>query len=545
MNKDTASILVTLAGVVIAVALLTTWRSQRPQHTPPPPSTRSTFANPSQPELSAPTPLAGNRVSRSLSAALALMRSRTDVRKGEAILTFRDDAALARFLARADLLGLEVLERLDSLRSVRTRYRDIATLEKDALQNASDYEDLSGNYLVNVPRIPAAEARTARNQIPFGNNALNFIGATGDRSQWGRGVTIAVLDTGVAGDPTFGAGRLSALDIGFGTAPGGGTEDGHGTSVAALAGGLSPDAPGVAPAANILSIRVTDENGISDIFALSRAIIAAVDAGARIVNVSMGGYGTHGVLNSAIAYAQSRDAVIVAAAGNDQAAQLTWPAADARVISVGAVDRGEQQVIFSNSGPQLQLSAPGYGVQTAWLNGQRALVDGTSASTPLVSGAIAALMSEKPGLSAQQAAQSLTRFASDAGAPGADPEYGSGILNLRWAMNATNPAYLDTAVSSHHYNAAEKQMEFVVQNRSGQTVSGLTLSVSSGGASSTHPVSSLIPGESQVVSVPMSAAAASGGGTVFTTTLINPAGLNDQVPANNRRSSVLTAIPKP
>src|SRR6185295_11172621 len=103
------------------------------------------------------------------------------------------------------------------------------------------------------------------------------------------------------------------------------------------------------------------------------------------------------------AYAGNRGAVIVAAAGNDQAAQLAWPAADPRVVSVGAIDAAEQQVSFSNSGPQLQITAPGYGVQTAWLNGQRASVDGTSVSSPLVAGAIAAVMSQSPGLSPQQA----------------------------------------------------------------------------------------------------------------------------------------------
>jgi hypothetical protein len=235
----------------------------------------------------------------------------------------------------------------------------------------------------------------------------------------------------------------------------------------------------------------------------------------------------------------------VAAAGNDQAAQLAWPAAYPGVISVGAVDKAEQQVTFSNSGSQLQLSAPGYGVQTAWLDGARAYVDGTSASAPLVAGAIAAVMSQNASLTAQQAADLLMRTASDGGAPGVDPAFGRGILNLGWAMNSSNPGYVDTAVSTHYYDAANNQMQFVVQNRSALTVSGLTLTVS-GASTSTQSVPSLAPGESYVARVPVNdVALKSAGRLAFTTQLVNPAGLVDRVPANNRKSSILTPPGKP
>ena len=103
-------------------------------------------------------------------------------------------------------------------------------------------------------------------------------------------LTIAILDTGVLPDTTFGSGRLRSLDIGLGTVAGRGEEDGHGTAVAALAAGSDADAPGVAPAASLLSIRVTDTRSTSDTFTIAHAIVAAVDAGAKIINVSLGGY---------------------------------------------------------------------------------------------------------------------------------------------------------------------------------------------------------------------------------------------------------------
>ncbi len=482
---------------------------------------------------------------RGLMAAFEAALNRANVRAREALLTFKDEAALRRFLDRAGKSGLEVLGQLDGVNAVRVRYGRFDALQNELLQNTSDYAGVSANYLVNIPQAPAKEDRAALDQVPFRNDALAFVGVPTDHGTWGRGTTIAVLDTGIATDPTFGSGRVRSLDIGLGTIPGHGTEDGHGTAVAALAAGLAADAPGVAPAANLLSIRVTDASGTSDIFTVSQGIVAAVNAGAQVINVSLGGYATSTALDAALAYATNRGAVVVAAAGNDQAAQLAWPAADSRVISVGAVDKAGQQVSFSNSGPQLQLAAPGYGVQTAWLDGQRAYVDGTSASAPIVAGAIAAVMSQNPNLTAQQAAQLLTKTASDAGAPGADPAYGNGILNLAWAMNANTPGYVDTAISSHYFDAENNQMDFVVQNRSSQPVSGLTLNVTSGATASTYTVPPLASGASYVVKTAVDSASLKASGSLaFATQLTNPVGLDDKILQNNRKSSVLTAPTK-
>jgi subtilisin family serine protease len=106
--------------------------------------------------------------------------------------------------------------------------------------------------------------------------------------------------------------------------------------------------------------RVTAPDGLSDGFTLAQAIVTAVDNGARIVNISLGSPSSAEILMQAIDYATSLGAVLVASAGNDQArAAHPIRAADRRVISVGAVDALGQQVIFSNSGDQLQIAAPG------------------------------------------------------------------------------------------------------------------------------------------------------------------------------------------
>ena len=547
MNKSTAVLVASLLlGLICAALIIRLWQENfgetaRVRPPPAPAHSRTAAALPARP-LAAEPPAEPDPRALALLAALERAFLRGDARSREVVLTFKDDDALRRFLERASQGGLTVTGRLDRLRSVRVSFDSFGAVQNELLEHAGDHAESGANTIVSLPRAPSREERAAQDHVPFGNDTLAFLGANGDRSNWGRGTTIAILDTGVAADATFGVGRVRAVDIGLGVAPASSEEGGHGTAVAALAAGASPDAPGVAPAANLVSIRVTDASGLSDLFTISQAILAAVDAGARIINVSMGGYATGSVLDRAIDYATQHGAIIVAAAGNDQAAQLTWPAADPRVISVGAVDKAEQQVSFSNSGAQLQLTAPGYGVQTAWLNGQRVYVDGTSASAPLVAGAIAALMSQNSSLAPRQAADLLARTANDGGQAGADPAFGRGIVNLGTAMNSGNLGYIDTAVSSHYYDAANNQLQITVQNRSGRTVSGMTLNASIAGANVKWTVPALSAGETFVARAPADAGALQRSGRIqYATQLVNPPGVIDVVPANNQRSSVLTA----
>ena len=150
------------------------------------------------------------------------------------------------------------------------------------------------------------------------------------------------------------------------------------------------------------------------------------------------------------------------------------------------------------------------------------------------------MMTANPGMNATQAAQVLQQYASDGGAPGRDSDYGSGILNLGWAMARNDPTYIDTAISSHYYDAAAGQMEFVVQNRSGQGVGGMVLNVEADSVTSTYSVPLLGPGAIYVARMPVDQEQLkAGGGIVFRTQLVNPGGITDQVPANNRRTSSL------
>jgi len=534
-------------GTVVFYAF---WHAQ-PGHTPnlPPPEPLADLSKISSEDMNRlmNVNLPANTTTRELLATvtgkLKQRIERSDARTHEAVLTFKTAEAYRNFLARAAQAGLRIIGRIDSSNTVRIGYDELNGLARELLDNATDYSQIAANFYISNPNTPPqAEARATHTQVPVGNNLLSVLGVSGDTQNWGRGVTIAVLDSGVAADATFGIGRLSTLDIGLGTAPAGGTEGGHGTAVAALAAGQSADAKGIAPAASILSVRVAGEDGKSDSFTVAQGIFAAVDAGAKIVNISLGGYGTNAALDTAIGYATSHGSVIIAAAGNDQAAQLTWPAADPRVVSVGAVDANGQQVLFSNSSHQLQITAPGLGLQTAWTDGSRVLFDGTSGSSPLVAGAIAAVMSQDSSLTPAQAWQILQTHTSEAGAPGADPDYGNGVLNLGWAMARNDPTRLDTAVASHYYDVTSEQMQIVVQNRSAQAVAGLDLGIPINGAAQHTPPTCPTAGATTIVNLPISASQIAAAGSIeFHTELVNPGSVTDQVPANNRRASVLLA----
>ena len=477
-----------------------------------------------------------------LAEKLGRRLTRAGVRAHEAVLVFKNADGYRRFLLRASQTGVEVLGKIDPLSIARVRVRAYDTFASELLAHAADYGGVAANTFIQAPPVP--DDRTAHPQVPVRGNLLATLGVTTDNSTWGQGVTIAVLDGGVSPDVTLGGGRLRYLDIGLGYNDVG-ADSAHSTGVAALAAGSSADAHGVAPAASILSVRVTSTDGKSDAFTVTQAIVAAVDAGVQIINVSMGGYATSEALDRGIGYAVDHGVVIVAAAGNDQAYRLTWPAADPRVVSVGAVDATGQQVNFSNSGPQLRLTAPGYGIQTAGLNGERTLFSGTSASAPVVSGAIAAVMSETPGLTAAQAVQVLQTHADDGGPAGVDPDYGNGVVDLGWAMARNDPARADVAISANTYDAETATFAIVIQNRGARGADGLTLTADVNGAAGTYAVPSLAPGVSIAVKLPVEPAQlARGGRFVLRTELVLPSGFIDQIPANNRRASVLV-LPAP
>ncbi|GLW97441.1 S8 family serine peptidase [Microtetraspora sp. NBRC 16547] len=334
-----------------------------------------------------------------------------------------------------------------------------------------------------VPLLLAACLLTGATAGPSGD-----VGATMRARQWplqamevreawritrGSGVTVAVLDTGVDDrHPDLKGAIVRGPDL-TGTATGrkrgscGAGPDAvrqtphvssgeHGTAMAALIAGRGHGPSdthgilGVAPEVRILSIKVTLDDdaprtgGTRDVChdAVARGIRYAVDHGAQVISMSLGGgrgsYRGSAVEERAVRYALSHQVVLIASSGNDGAGanQRNFPAAYPGVIAVGAVDRAGRPASFSNRQDYLSLVAPGTEIVSAQGRGSYVMADGTSSAAALVAGVAALIRSRYPDLSAQQVRRALQRGAVERPRGGHDDVYGAGMANARRALEA-------------------------------------------------------------------------------------------------------------
>lgn len=282
----------------------------------------------------------------------------------------------------------------------------------------------------------------------------------------GQGVLVAVVDTGIdVQNPEF-AGRIDSRSADLvisgvvqpeDVRPGGPSlqdVDGHGTAVAGiLAAGKNDIAThGVAFDAKLLVFRADKEGDSSTLFgdAIAEGAHRAATYGARVLNLSLGSTdpGARGDFDNLFNFTSSHDIVAAIAAGNDGAANPEGSAlaaidAQARgsVIVVGSVGATNTMSSFSNragSAANFYIVAPGETVRTTKLGGgglTTTYFQGTSASTPFVSGAAALIRQLWPTLTAAQVVDILLNSATDLGAPGVDPIYGHGLLNIGAAVS--------------------------------------------------------------------------------------------------------------
>lgn len=480
-----------------------------------------------------------------------------DALPGEAILRFKNADAYRKFLASAKDRGIKILGRLDPLNAVRVSFDKLGDLRRDLEGVADDLSAVEGNYVVSVPDIPLeTDERSATSSAAgFGSSLLEYLGVSGQNSNFGSGVRVAVLDSGITDHPTFNT-SVKAFDLIDPQFTGASNTDslGHGTAVASLIAGSNPEAAGVSPAVDLLSYRVTDADGNSDSFTLAQGIINAADAGAQLINISLGSYGDSPIILEAVNYATSRNALVIAAAGNEQLVDAAFPARYPGVVSVGGTDANGNQLWFSNASPTLDLGAPGFELnaaapKSAGTGSDYGLVNftGTSASTPVVTGAVAAVMSELNISDPYRALELLQATANEAGAPGDDPAYGKGVIDLQRALTSNTRGIVDSAVASHFFDAdnsygfGPNQMLFVVENRGTEPLANVPLSINANGRELSHVFPTIRPNEIGVypVSVDVDSLATQGGQS-FQSRVLYP-NQSDARDANNALSTTLTA----
>ncbi|QCB98487.1 peptidase S8 [Arthrobacter sp. PAMC25564] len=325
---------------------------------------------------------------------------------------------------------------------------------------------LTGAFLA----APAAQADSWRDKE-------YWLAESGITKAWevskGANVRVAVIDSGVDGKhPDLKGALIGGTDVSGAGDPDGqksiGAKPEHGTLVATMLAGRghqpagataspSPDQGsaagpdgivGVAPEAQLLSVSTwlgsANPGGKSDQDQIPEAVRWAVDNGARVINISLGSTSPEWPQSwdAAFLYAEQKDVVIVAAAGNRVGGnvQVGAPATIPGVLTVAGLDRkGAASIDSSSQGISIGVAAPAENLIGGMPAGGYAEWAGTSGATPIVAGVAALIRSKWPDMSASQVINRIVSTAKDAGAPGKDPLYGFGVLNAEAALKADVP----------------------------------------------------------------------------------------------------------
>lgn len=322
--------------------------------------------------------------------------------------------------------------------------------------SSQSYSSSDGYGLVNA----GAAVADAIGQQPFadvpdiGGNAwdADMVSApeAWAKGYTGKGVVVAVLDTGV---------DINHVDLkdNIWTNPNDDTKEGyagdihgwnfvdnnndvmdkagHGTHVSGTIAGEKNDygVTGIAYDAKIMPVKVLDDTGSGSYDSITKGIYYAVDHGANVINMSLGGGGTNQTMQDALNYASSKGVIVVMAAGNDGGASPIYPARYAKNtgVAVGAVDKNGKLADFSNRAGSQQLAyvtAPGVSIYSTVPNNNYETYSGTSMAAPHVAGVVALMLSANRSLSDGQVRQILADTSKSSGNDSTIPSFNFGDI---------------------------------------------------------------------------------------------------------------------
>jgi len=336
---------------------------------------------------------------------------------------------------------------------VTKEFKVLGMLKAVVPQNAIDYlkQNPSVDFVERDEYFEIAETEDVPTSAEYsGSWGLEDIGA--EPIHWlnytGRGVRIAVLDTGIDyHHPDLASNYKGGFDfINYDNDPM--DDNGHGTHVAGIIAAArdGKGIVGVAPDAELYAIKVSDGQGNGSFSDLVAGINWAIENHMNIITMSITGEGGSQALAKAVSTAYHHYGILlVAAVGNGNGKGVLYPAAYDDVIGVGSVSEDNKLSSFSLTGSQVEFVAPGSAIKSTWLKGQYKLSSGTSMATPFVTGAIALLLGSDERIwndtgavngdgkwTNEEIRQVLKDTARDLGAKGKDNSFGYGLIDLHF-----------------------------------------------------------------------------------------------------------------
>ena len=306
------------------------------------------------------------------------------------------------------------------------------------------------------------EASATPNDLGYASGDQDYLKTVRMPSAWDRAKNlpsqvVAVIDSGINGQHPDLVGRtvwghdfVSNTGIVTGAAS---DDNGHGSLVAGIIAAQANNTEGIAGVAwnsKVMPVKVLDSAGQGTDSNIIKGINFAVDHGAKVINLSLGGPGDNPALHDAVTYAVGKGAVVVVAAGNSGADEPEYPAAYPESIAVGATDTSGRITDFSTHGTWVDVAAPGWDILSTGTPDAQGNIyyydSGTSFAAPIVAGIAALIKGQNAALTPAQVAARLRSTARDAGPRGIDPFYGAGVVDATnalgggWAADFAQPA---------------------------------------------------------------------------------------------------------
>ena len=368
--------------------------------------------------------------------------------------------SLDQALVSVNAIGLVPLKGLPDTYILKMQNRANILGAVETLNKEPAVEYAEPDYLAHFASIPDDPRYTEQ----WGLSKIAGEGAW-DQSMGSPSIVIAIIDSGI--DLTH-EDLAPNLWVNPGEIPGNGLDDdnntfiddvqgwnyvdstnnvqdyiGHGSMVAGVAAARINNTVGIAGVCgncHIMPVKVSQVSGFANYSDIAAGVAYATQKGARVINISLGGYANSITLRNVISTAVSQNIVVVAGAGNDNSSSPFYPAAYENVIAVAGTDQNDLKTTSSNFGPWVDVSAPGIDILSTTLGGY-SFTSGTSFSAPFVSGAAGLLLTLHPEWTPAMIRSQFLHTSEDIDGlnPGFEGLLGKGRLNATLALQPPLP----------------------------------------------------------------------------------------------------------